>query len=75
MSHNNNHTASRPSPSIAAEKGTSQTGFATSVEAARFLNLSKAMVGKMVADGRIPAQKYGRAVRIPWAWLKNQAQF
>jgi len=44
-------------------------GFATPVEAAKFLRLSKAMVHKLIAEGRMPACRYGRAVRIPWTWL------
>ena len=48
-------------------------GFATPGEAARFLHLSKAMVHKLIGDGKIPASRYGRAVRIPWKWLKEQA--
>jgi excisionase family DNA binding protein len=49
------------------------TGFATPVEAARFLRLSKAMIHKLIGEGKMPACRYGRAVRIPWSWLKAQA--
>jgi excisionase family DNA binding protein len=49
-------------------------GFATVVEAAHFLHLSKAMVHKLVASGTMPACRYGKAVRIPWKWLRSQAQ-
>jgi hypothetical protein len=31
------------------------------------------MVHKLVEAGRIPARRYGRAVRIPWSWLDAQA--
>lgn len=48
-------------------------GFATPVEAAKFLRLSKAMVHKLIGEGTMPACRYGRAVRIPWAWLRSQA--
>lgn len=48
------------------------TGFATPVEAARFLRLSKAMIHKLIGEGKVPACRYGRAVRIPWSWLKEQ---
>lgn len=48
-------------------------GFATSIEAARFLRLSKAMVHKLIGEGKMPACRYGRAVRIPWVWLRRQA--
>jgi excisionase family DNA binding protein len=47
--------------------------FATSIEAARFLGLSKPMIHKMIGQGKIPASRYGRAVRIPWSWLRAQA--
>ena len=49
-----------------------RTGFATPVEAAKFLRLSKAMIHKLIGEGKIPACRYGRAVRIPWSWLKAQ---
>lgn len=54
-----------PSPGMAA--------FATAIEAARFLRLSKPMIHKMIGQGKIPACRYGRAVRIPWSWLRAQA--
>jgi excisionase family DNA binding protein len=47
-------------------------GFATPVEAARFLRLSKAMVHKLIGEGTVPACRFGRAVRIPWSWLQAQ---
>lgn len=48
-------------------------GFATAMEAAKFLRLSKAMVHKLIGEGKVPACRYGRAVRISWAWLRAQA--
>src|SRR5579872_4729228 len=51
---------------------TESTALATIPEAARFLNLSRAMVHKLVADGRVPACRFGRAIRIPWSWLQSQ---
>jgi excisionase family DNA binding protein len=48
-------------------------GFATPSEAARFLHVSKAMVHKLIGEGKMPACRYGRAVRIPWSWLSAQA--
>ena len=48
-------------------------GFATAIEAAKFLRLSKAMIHKLIGEGTMPACRYGRAVRIPWAWLRAQA--
>ena len=52
----------------------SGAGFATTAEAARFLRLSKAMIHKMIAQGTMPARRYGRAVRIPWSWLTKQTR-
>lgn len=48
-------------------------GFATTSEAAGFLHLSKAMIHKMIGVGAVPVCRYGRAVRIPWTWLRAQA--
>jgi excisionase family DNA binding protein len=48
--------------------------FATVSEAARFLHLSAAMIHKLIGEGKIPASRYGRAVRIPWMWLRSQVQ-
>ena len=50
-----------------------EAGFATANEAARYLNLSKAMIHKLIGEGAMPACRYGRAVRIPWHWLRSQA--
>ena len=50
-----------------------ELGFATVAEAAIYLHVSKAMVHKLVAQGRIPASRFGRAVRISWVWLKREA--
>lgn len=47
-------------------------GFASTLEAARFLRISKSMVNKLVAEGGIPSRRFGRSIRISWSWLKNQ---
>ena len=52
---------------------THKAGFATAAEAALYLKLSKAMIHKLIGEGMMPACRYGRAVRIPWSWLKAQA--
>lgn len=57
-----------------SSEATILSGFATPVEVARFLRLSKAMVHKLIAEGKMPACRYGRAVRIPWSWLRAQAE-
>jgi excisionase family DNA binding protein len=50
-----------------------EPGFAKIREAAQFLGLSLGTVNKMIHQGRIPAKRYGRVFRIPWAWLRAQA--
>jgi excisionase family DNA binding protein len=50
-----------------------EAGFATANEAASYLKLSKAMIHKLIGENRMPACRYGRAVRIPWTWLRSQA--
>jgi excisionase family DNA binding protein len=64
--------AERKSKRDAMVRDSSYAGFATPVEAATFLRLSKAMVHKLVGEGKMPVRRYGRAVRIPWPWLKAQ---
>lgn len=49
-------------------------GFATVLEAANFLRLSRAKIHLMLRAGEIPHTRYGRAVRIPWTWLRAQAE-
>jgi excisionase family DNA binding protein len=49
-------------------------GFATVPEAATYLQLSRAMVHKLIAAAKIPATRYGRAVRIPWSWLLKESR-
>ena len=47
-------------------------GFATSSEAARFLRVTRQHVSKLVSEKKIPAQRFGRSLRIPWQWLLEQ---
>jgi len=49
-----------------------EIGLAKISEAAAFLNLSKAMVNKMLRDGRIPSKRFGKVYRIPWSWLHSE---
>ena len=49
-------------------------GFATVADAAVFTKLSAQMIYKLIAAGKIPAVRFGRAsLRIPWRWLHEQA--
>jgi excisionase family DNA binding protein len=57
----------------ARDRSDASPGFATPTEASRFLRLSKAMVHKLIGEGKIPACRFGRAVRIPWCWVTEQA--
>jgi excisionase family DNA binding protein len=47
-------------------------GFAKSVEAARFLGITRQHLSKLVREGKVPAQKFGRSLRVPWRWLVEQ---
>jgi excisionase family DNA binding protein len=49
-------------------------GFAKITEVAKYLNISKAMVNKMLHQGQIPYTKFGKVYRIPWSWLKQAAK-
>ena len=59
--------------SIPADPTSPTLGFATPGEAATYLRLSKGMIHKLIGEQKIPATRYGRAVRIPWAWLRTEA--
>ncbi len=50
-----------------------KTGLATVVEASDFLSLSKNKVYQGIQSGEIPVKRFGKSVRIPWAWLHEQA--
>jgi excisionase family DNA binding protein len=50
-----------------------EAGFATANEAAKYLKLSKGMIFRLIEKGVMPASRYGRAVRIPWVWLRTEA--
>ncbi len=50
-----------------------EQAFATVSEAALYLRLSKAMIHKQIQARKIPCKRYGRALRIPWAWLRSEA--
>ena len=43
-------------------------------ETAQFLNISVGLVRAMVADGRLPAQRFGRLIRIPMLALEKLAR-
>jgi excisionase family DNA binding protein len=49
-------------------------GFASAEEAGQFLNVSRAMITKMTQNGTMPSKRFGRSLRIPWAWLLAQVE-
>jgi excisionase family DNA binding protein len=50
------------------------SGFATTRETARYLQLSHYIVLKLIASGEIPHKRFGRYVRVRWSWLRSQAE-
>jgi excisionase family DNA binding protein len=52
---------------------TDHVGLATKVEAAEFLSLSVQMIDKLIRKADIPVERFGRSVRISWAWLESRA--
>jgi excisionase family DNA binding protein len=51
-----------------------QAGFATPLEASDFLHVSIQTLHNLVKAGNVPAVRYGRCVRIPWAWLHRECE-
>jgi excisionase family DNA binding protein len=47
--------------------------FVTVAETAELLRLSRRMVQLMCAKGEIPSEKFGRCLRIPYAYLEERA--
>ncbi len=48
-------------------------GLAKISEASEWLGLAKPSVYALIQRGAIPAKRFGRSVRIPWIWLREQA--
>ena len=44
----------------------------TVAEAASLLRLSRRMVQLMCANGKLPSEKFGRCLRIPYAYLEGK---
>ena len=49
-----------------------EPAYATVVEAAAFMRISRGMVVKMIHAGEIPYRQFGRSFRIPWDHLRKQ---
>ena len=76
MTHNSRHgraVAEQEDGFNGLRAASEEPAFARTLEAAEFLGLSKGMIHKLIGQGRIPVCRYGRAVRIPWTWLKHEA--
>jgi excisionase family DNA binding protein len=55
----------QPSAPQTVEIHQASPGFATPLEAAKLLRLSRAMGHELIGESKMPAYRYGRAVRIP----------
>ncbi len=51
-----------------------QQGLAAIPAAAAFLSMSRGKLYMMLNAGEIPSRRFGKSVRIPWAWLHAQAE-
>jgi hypothetical protein len=47
--------------------------FLNAAQTAEFMGVSPGMVRKMIKDDRLPVRRFGRCVRVPAAWLANEA--
>lgn len=52
-----------------------QNGLAAIPAAATFLAVSRGKLYQMIHAGECPSKRFGRSVRVPWAWLHAQASF
>jgi excisionase family DNA binding protein len=55
------------------EQGKKQ-GLCSIPDAAAFLSISRGKLYMMLNAGEIPSKRFGKSVRIPWAWLYAQAE-
>jgi excisionase family DNA binding protein len=51
-----------------------QQGLAGVPAAAAYLSVSRGKVYAMINAGECPSKRFGKSVRIPWAWLHAQAE-
>jgi excisionase family DNA binding protein len=49
-------------------------GFATILEAARFLRLGRSSVYRLMDEGKLGYAKFGKSRRIPWRVLRAYAE-
>lgn len=50
-----------------------QQGLSSIPDAAEFLSISRGKLYQLINSGDIPSKRFGKSVRIPWAWLHAQA--
>ena len=58
--------------SASNSKESLRVGFATMVQAAEFLAVSRPYLYRLVREERIPTSQIGSQRRIAWAWLYEQ---
>ena len=51
-----------------------RVGLCSIPAAAEFLSVSRGKMYSMLNSGECPSKRYGKSVRIPWAWLHAQAE-
>ena len=51
-----------------------QQGLSSIPDAAGFLSMSRGKLYQLINAGEIPSKRFGKSVRIPWAWLHAQAE-
>jgi excisionase family DNA binding protein len=49
-----------------------EPAYATVVETAAYLRISRGLVVKLIHSGEIPYRQFGRNFRIPWDYLRKQ---
>jgi excisionase family DNA binding protein len=49
-------------------------GLAAVTQAAKYLSISRGKMYAMVNSGECPSKRFGKSVRVPWAWLHAQAE-
>jgi excisionase family DNA binding protein len=50
-----------------------EPAYATAVEAAAYLRVSRGLIVKLIKAGEVPCRQFGKIYRIPWEWLRKQA--
>ena len=51
-----------------------RVGLCSIPQAAEFLSVSRGKMYAMLHAGECPSKRFGKSVRIPWAWLLKQAE-